>query len=364
MGENSEYREYNLNAIGEDEAYLNEVIKHLELEDKFSTVSKPKPTSPRDKKSHVSVINHKKAHNTAILLGHLRLPIEEIKKDIINMDTRRFSVSHIKQLLSFAPDDMEVLKLDQFVSKKSQLSEPDRFALELSQIPGYKLRINALLFKATFKERQGEIHDELTLIKDASKELRESQKLAKVLELVLAMGNYMNQGNQRVEGATGFKISILTELDTTKTSDNKSTFLHMVAKAVHTNVPDVVTFGNEITTVNKVAKSSLRSLKEELDELSAQLQLLKTDLELLSEELADNAEDNFLGIVNEFIEDTLNQLEVLTAKVRETEEEFSKTAQYFGEDAKDIESDNFFNIFALFTSKFCKAHNENLKSMP
>ena len=31
-------------------------------------------------------------------------------------------------------------------------------------------------------------------------------------QLVLAMGNYMNQGNQRVSGATGFRISFLTEV--------------------------------------------------------------------------------------------------------------------------------------------------------
>lgn len=70
------------------------------------------------------------------------------------------------------------------------------------------------------------------------------------------------------------------------------------------------------------------------------------------EELAD-AQDNFPAVVSEFIEDTINQLGLLTQKLGETEAEFQKTAKYFGEDAANIESDNFFNIFALFTSKFC-----------
>jgi hypothetical protein len=46
----------------------------------------------------------------------------------------------------------------------------------------------------------------------ASMELQNSVKFKKILELILAMGNYMNAGNMRVGGASGFRISYLTRV--------------------------------------------------------------------------------------------------------------------------------------------------------
>lgn len=47
----------------------------------------------------------------AILLGHLKIPFEEIKQALLAMDEQKFSESHLKQLLLYAPDKEEVRKL-------------------------------------------------------------------------------------------------------------------------------------------------------------------------------------------------------------------------------------------------------------
>ena len=57
----------------------------------------------------------------------------------------------------------------------------------MSRIPAYKLRVEALLFMVGFDERIEEISAELATIKEASSELRASQKLAKVLEVSIIM---------------------------------------------------------------------------------------------------------------------------------------------------------------------------------
>ena len=54
---------------------------------------------------------------------------------------------------------------------------------QMSQIPGYKLRIESLLFIASFDEKLEEISKYLKVIEQAAIELRNSQKLAKVLEV-------------------------------------------------------------------------------------------------------------------------------------------------------------------------------------
>ncbi|XP_022095367.1 delphilin-like isoform X2 [Acanthaster planci] len=347
--------------IGEGEDYLSDVIKRLELEEKFSVKNKNK-TSPRDKKPQIAVINHKKAHNTALLLGHLRLSIDDIKADILQMKTDRISTSHLQQLSLYAPDTTEIEKLKKYSNRVSQLTLPDKFAYEMSQIPGYKLRIESLLFKSNFDEKLEEISKLLKVIEQAAIELRGSQKLAKVLELVLAMGNYMNKGNQRVAGATGFRITFLTELDTTKTADNKSTFLHVVAKAVHTNVPEVVTFGDELPMVPKANKVSLKMVNDELKEVENKLEDLVLDIDKLEPgDMTRLPDDRFMEVMDNFTDEARDRLEVIESLHAKAEEEFKKTAQYFGEEPATTESDAFFGIFSVFTSKFAKAHSENIQ---
>ncbi|XP_071960896.1 delphilin-like isoform X3 [Antedon mediterranea] len=341
---------------GEDESYLKDVIKHLELDEKFSTISKAR--APRRTGSKVeTVINHKKAHNLAILLGHLRMPVNDIKQALIATDTSKFSVAHLQQMKLYAPDESEINQLKGYIGKMSLLSTPDKFALEMSRIGGIENRLDGMLFKANFAERTDELRDCLQLILTASNELRSSRKLAKVLELTLAMGNYMNQGNQRVAGATGFRIKFLSELDTTKTSDNKSTFLHILAKAVETNVPRMVTFGEEIPHTPKAAKISLTNLGDELNEI-------KTKLQEISENLDDsvddsNSQDKFKEVMSQFSSEASDTLKQLSATFNKASEEFHKTSQYFGEDPSATDTDQFFGIFASFTTKFAKAHIDN-----
>ena len=67
------------------------------------------------------------------------------------------------------------------------------------------------------------------------------------------------------------------QLDTTKTSDNKSTFLHVVAKAVNTDMPEALTFRNEIPSVERANKISLLTLGEVMTELEQKLQVCRHD---------------------------------------------------------------------------------------
>ena len=52
----------------------------------------------------------------------------------------------------------------------------------------------------------------LRCIRKASQELQQSSKLSRILEMVLAMGNYMNKGNARVGGAAGFRVVFLAQV--------------------------------------------------------------------------------------------------------------------------------------------------------
>ena len=64
-----------------------------------------------------------------------------------------------------------------------------------------------------------------TDILEGSKQLYASRKIRKLLEIVLALGNYMNKGNRG--NAFGFKISSLNKIQDTKSSQDRDiTMLH------------------------------------------------------------------------------------------------------------------------------------------
>lgn len=53
---------------------------------------------------------------------------------------------------------------------------------------------------------------DLEAISLASVQLQSSKSFKKVLEVVLALGNYMNAGNYRIGGAVGFRIAFLAQV--------------------------------------------------------------------------------------------------------------------------------------------------------
>ena len=83
---------------------------------------------------------------------------------------------------------------------------------------------------------------------EASKEVQRSKRLRKMLEIILAFGNYMNRGQRG--NAVGFKLSSLTRIADTKSSCTKNmTLLHYI---VDTCEKKVSFFFCQITTFSLV----------------------------------------------------------------------------------------------------------------
>ena len=71
----------------------------------------------------------------------------------------------------------------------------------------------------------------------SSREVVTSKKLRKMLEVVLAFGNYMNKGNRG--NAYGFKVSSLNKIiDTKSSSGSRYTLLHYLVETLEKRVSD------------------------------------------------------------------------------------------------------------------------------
>ncbi|XP_052262977.1 delphilin-like [Dreissena polymorpha] len=344
--------------IGEA-ADLQDVVRYLELEQYFSTkTGKSKIT---EKKYEVCILNPKKAYNISILLGHLKLSLGEVRQALYLMDEAILTPELLRQLLAYAPNKNEMEQLDSYTGDIEELSNADRFTYEMSRVPGYEQRLKALVFKGNFQEKITEMKEHLHCIRKASLELRHSKKLSKILELILAMGNFLNQGNQRVGEAAGFKIRFLSQLEITKTVDNKLTFLHVLAEAVFSKLPDLVAVGEELTTVPQAAKFSDVLLNQELQDLRKVLQDISVTLEKFgSQKTSLGINDKFQDVMGHFISQASDEIQGLFRLNASTMEAFQASVQYFGEDPKKVTTTELFGVFADFVTKFEKAHRYNM----
>ena len=97
----------------------------------------------------------------------------------------------------------------------------------LSKITHYEQRLRTLHYKKKFNIWYSELKPKIMAVLEASKEVQRSKRLRKMLEIILAFGNYMNRGQKG--NAVGFKLSSLTRIADTKSSCTKNmTLLHYI----------------------------------------------------------------------------------------------------------------------------------------
>uniref|UniRef100_A0A672YGY2 Glutamate receptor, ionotropic, delta 2 (Grid2) interacting protein, a n=1 Tax=Sphaeramia orbicularis TaxID=375764 RepID=A0A672YGY2_9TELE len=364
--ENSEGTIWGQLGANSDYEKLHDMVKYLDLELHFGTQKSSKPSLQPEtfkKKDVIEILSHKKAYNASILIAHLKLSPGELRQILMNMVTDRLEPSHIKQLLLYAPDAEEVKKYEEYRQDPSKLSEPDQFVLQMLSVPEYKTRLQSLLFKCSLQEKTEELRGAYDCIYKASMELKTSKKLAKILEFVLAMGNYLNNSQPKTNKTTGFKINFLTELSTTKTVDGKSTFLHILVRSLCQHFPDVLDFSKDLTMVSLAAKVNQRNITSDLNDLHATIQ----DIRSACQKMPATSEDRFAVVMSNFLENSHPALQSLESLQQRAMEEFAKTASFFGEDSKSTNTEAFFGIFAEFMGKFehrCQTCGPGAKSGP
>jgi len=100
------------------------------------------------------------------------------------------------QLLKYVPTKEEIELLNGHSGEYMKFARADQFLYEMSKIPRYEQRITCLFYKKKFHERMCEALPTIEAVLMASKEVSRSRRLRKVLEIILAFGNYMNKGSR------------------------------------------------------------------------------------------------------------------------------------------------------------------------
>ena len=106
----------------------------------------------------------------------------------------------------------------------------------------------------------------------ASQALINSAAFRKLLEIVLAFGNYMNSAKRGP--AYGFKLDSFERLLDTKSSDRKQTLLHYLARTVDRHYPQVQRFLEDLAPVHDAAHVSTMTLANDVQGLRKGIDLI------------------------------------------------------------------------------------------
>ncbi|KAI1234920.1 Protein diaphanous 2, partial [Lamprotornis superbus] len=342
-----------------------------------------KAAQSKKKIKELRVLDGKSAQNLSIFLGSFRLPYEEIKNIILEVDEEKLSESLIQNLVKNLPEQKELNALAELKDEYNDLAEPEQFGVVMSSVKMLRARLNGILFRLMFDEHVNNIKPDIMAVTLACEELKKSESFSKLLELVLFLGNYMNSGSRNAQ-SLGFNISFLCKIRDTKSSDQKTTLLHFLAEICEENYRDILKFPDELQHVESASKVSAQTLKSNLDSMNQQIQRLERDIENFPK--SQDEHDKFvekmsisfrhccsghsdpllhylqhLKIGFHFAESAREQYEKLSNMHSNMTKLYENLGEYFTFDPKAISIEEFFGDLSNFRTLFLEALKENNK---
>nr|KAF6435293.1 hypothetical protein HJG63_003882 [Rousettus aegyptiacus] len=355
--------------------------------------SEEKKTLPAKKRvKELRVLNPKTAQNLSIFLGSYRMPYEDIKNAILEVNEDMLSEALIQNLIKHLPEQKVLNELAQLKSEYDDLCEPEQFGVVMSSVKMLKPRLNSILFKLTFEEHINNIKPSIIAVTLACEELKKSESFNKLLELVLLVGNYMNSGSRNAQ-SLGFKINFLCKIRDTKSADQKTTLLHFLAEICEEKYQDILKFPEELEHVESASKglgspestevfrnscilppSHCRTaFSEHMDSTLVSAQILKSNLAGMERQIVHlegdikkfpqtgNEHDKFVEKMTIFTKTARDQYEKLLTMHNNMVKLYENLGEYFIFDSKTVSIEEFFGDLSNFRTLFLEAVKENNK---
>ncbi|XP_062869378.1 protein diaphanous homolog 3 isoform X2 [Trichomycterus rosablanca] len=306
----------------------------------------------------LKVLDPKIAQNLSIFLGSFRLPYEEIRRMIVEVDEEQLTEPMIQNLVKHLPEQEQLNALAKYKNEYSSLSEPEQFGVVMSSVKRLRPRLNSILFRLQFEEQVSHLRPDMLAVSAACEEVRKSKAFTKLLELVLLMGNYMNAGSRNAQ-SYGFDLSSLCKLKDTKSADQKSTLLHFLAEVCEEKYSDVLKFIDELQLVDRASRVSAENLERSLKQMEKQLLQLEKDLDTFSS--SDNQQDMFQSKMASFSIQARDQYHKLVTMHSNMCTLFQNMVEFFAVDPKKTSVEELFTDLSNFRAMFEQAVKENVR---
>ncbi|NXM61270.1 FMNL2 protein, partial [Illadopsis cleaveri] len=333
-----------------DDERILEDLNVDEFEEIFKTkaqgpamdLTSSKQKIPQKGSNKVTLLDANRAKNLAITLRKAGKTADEICKAIHVFDLKTLPVDFVECLMRFLPTENEVKVLRLYERERKpleNLSDEDRFMMQFSKIERLMQKMTIMAFIGNFAESIQMLTPQLHAIIAASVSIKSSQKLKKILEIILALGNYMNSSKR---GAVyGFKLQ---SLDLVRKA-GMCCGHHLGIRAV------------EVLRLEKPFKimESNHSQHCQCHHCSMSPELQR-GLELTKREYTMHDHNTML---KDFIQSNEGKLKKLQDDAKIAQDAFDDAVKYFGENPKTTPPSVFFPVFVRFVKAYKQAEEEN-----
>ncbi|PRP79969.1 actin binding protein [Planoprotostelium fungivorum] len=335
------------------EAYRGIPIEYAELEEQFTAKKIEKKQNEEKKGSKmVHILEHKVAQNLSIWLSQFKIPHRDIIRAAETFDASVINYDQLKQLVTFIPSSTDVQNIRDYIKENdmSLLGIPELFTLELANNAELPNILRAFAFKSGFEMAKQSIKPSIELIYMTSNDIIVSPKFAKILDMSLEMGNFLNHGNAR-GNAFGYTINSLSKMSDTRTGDLKSNLLKFMISTLEKKEESILSVEEEMQCIEEAKRVSLATTQGELNTL---IKDYRTVIEAISSTAAGKHYDS----IRMFVEDAKFDIEIMNGKMGEALKTYETAAKFFGEDPAKVPPEDFFAIISKFTSSLKSTRQE------
>ena len=307
------------------------------------------------------------------------MSLDDIIAAVNALDNNALTMDAIELLQRIEPNADEIKAYREFNFKKNdpnELTAEDRysplinfsstfiflnfrFMLKLSKVERLPAKLEIMSFMSTFFEYMHAVRPRIDSICLASKSTRNSKKFKKILEIILAFGNYMNSSKKGA--AYGFKMSSLDNLSITKSSDKKSTIVHYLVDVVNAKYPELKGFESELRYIDKAAQFSLENIMTDVNELEKGMNLTLKELSARQNAPPNPSKTQRNLALKDFCDNANAQLKKLKVDATNAKTVYVDCLEHFGEDAKNLDANTFFAILMRFCAGWKTAETDNIK---
>merc|ERR1719186_1623067 len=290
-----------------------------ELQNKFSSKPPAKKsvddsssnTTGKKKTKELKVLDAKAAQNLSVVLGGAlkHISYADLRKCILRCDTSVLTENLLQSLIQYLPTPDQLNKLQEHQNDYNNLAEAEQFALSLADIKRLVPRLKSLKFKLHYPELVQDCKPDIVAATAACEEVKKSKKFAKLLEIILLIGNIMNTGSKN-EQSVGFDISYLPKLSNTKDRENKLTLIHFLVETLEKDYPECLNFADELIHVDKAARTSSEQIQKVLKQMDNNIRNLETDLKNANRANPD-PDDHFETAMGDFSKEARAQCDIL-----------------------------------------------------
>lgn len=345
------------NKITENVRYVEMDTKEQKaIQDHFSTKKATVKIQKEEKEKIVSLIDSNRSYNIAILLKSISMKNDAIVEGILGLD-EDIDIDTISALIKVAPTPEEIEIVSRYNGDLNLLTDADKFFIAMKGIPNLKQRLECWHFERTvLKNIINNLIPDVKIFIEASNEVKSSQQFSKILEIILAFANYMG-GKKSIYG---IKISSLSKLKDTKTSDNKSNLLRYIADYIERKKKDLLKFGDDLINVKRASGVNLDVITSQIKVIENGLKQLESQILFFQSNPIEG--DVFVDKMEIFKEKLIFNLGDLKSYYQKMTDLLKEVAELYDEDKLLEKPQNFFGAINDFIESFDESLKKNKES--